>query len=399
MFGALEERSFRLVWLARTISSVGDAVGGIAFVFAVLEIGGSASDLGLVLGAGTLTRVLLLLVAGVWSDRLPRHLVMVGADLVRACSALLLAVLLLTGTPPLWQVLVLSVVTNAAGAFFSPASTGLVAQTVAPERLQQANALLGLSRSLTGIGGPAVGGVLVVTVGVAPVLLLDSLSFVASALLLARIRLPPLERLPTRFVSDLVEGWREMTSRTWYWLNLITHGLANVGTAAFWVLGPVIAATELGGAGAWGLASAGLGIGALAGGLLALRLRPRRPLVLANLALVVVALQPLALVSPLPLPGLVAACVLGGAGLTILNEVWVATMQRLIPQDKLARVSSYDWVISLVVAPAAYAGAGIASDAIGRGTTLAVAAACIAVPSLLILLSPGVRAAGAAPAT
>ena len=87
MFGALEERSFRLVWLARTISSVGDAVGGIAFVFAVLEIGGSASDLGLVLGAGTLTRVVLLLVAGVWSDRLPRHLVMVGADLVRAGSA------------------------------------------------------------------------------------------------------------------------------------------------------------------------------------------------------------------------------------------------------------------------------------------------------------------------
>jgi len=267
--------------------------------------------------------------------------------------------------------------------------------------LQQANALLGLSRSLTGIAGPAVGGVLVVTVDVAPVLLLDSVSFVASAVLLGRIRLPSLERMPTRFVSDLVEGWREMTSWTWYWLNLITHGLANVGTAAFWVLGPVIAAAELGGARAWGLASAGVGIGALVGGLPALRLRTRRPLVLANLALVVVALQPLALVSPLPLAGLVVACVLGGARLTILNEVWVATMQRLIPQDKLARVSSYDWLISLIVAPAAYAGTGVASETVGRGTTLIVAAACIALTSLLILLillSPGVRSAGAAPA-
>ena len=393
--GPLEERAFRLVWSARSVSAIGDAVGGIAFVFAVLEIGGSATDLGFVMGAGMLTRVLLLVVAGVWADRLPRHWLMATVELIRGLAFAALGILLLAGDASLTHVLATAVVTNAAGAFFSPASMGLVAQTVAPAHLQQANALLGLSQSVTGIGGPAVGGLLIVTVGVAPILLFDAASFLASALLLVQIRVPRTRRERSRFFTDLAAGWREMASRTWYWTNLLTHGLANVGTAAFWVLGPIVAAEELGGADAWGFATAGLGAGAVAGGLLALRLRPRRPLVLANLALVVVAVQPLALVPPLPVPGLFVACVLGGAGLTILNEVWTATMQRLVPQAAIARVSSYDWLISLVVAPAAYAVAGAAAETIGRGTTLTLAAAFIALPSLLVLLSPDVRSAGA----
>jgi MFS family permease len=394
--GALEAPAFRRVWLARTVSAVGDGVGGIAFVFGVIQISESPADLGLVLALGALARVSLLIPAGVVADRVSRSRLMVFVEVVRAACTGILATLFVAGSPRLWQIAFISFVWNGAGAFFNPASTGLVAQTVERERLVQANALLGLSRSVTAIGGPAIGGLLVATVGVGPVMFVDAASFLASALLLAGIRVTRADRVATRFLADLAEGWHEMRSRTWVWTNLITHGLANVGTATVWVLGPLVAAAELGGPDAWGFASAGLGVGAVVGGLLALRLRPRRPLVVANLALVGVAVWPLAFAPPLPLPLVIGACALAGGGLTVLNEVWVATMQRLIPDEVLARVSSYDWLVSLVVTPAAYAGVGVVADGVGRGRTLAIGAAFIAVPSVLVLLSRQVREAGAA---
>jgi predicted MFS family arabinose efflux permease len=182
-----------------------------------------------------------------------------------------------------------------------------------------------------------------------------------------------------------------VTSRRWYLLNLGSHAMWNFAIAAFFVLGPIVAKERLGGASAWGLISAAIGGGSIIGGLIALRVVPRRPLVVANLALTPSALQLLALAVPLPTAAIIAVAVVGWAGLTFLNEVWNATVPRLIPAEVLGRATSFDWLLSIIAMPAGFAIAGPLADHIGISATLVGAAAILAIPSFLIVLVPGVR--------
>lgn len=390
--GALTEPRFRLLWLGQATSAVGDSLQGIALAFAVLRIGGSASQLGLVLAASVVTRVVFLLAGGVWADRLPRQVVMLISDLVRAGQQFVIGALLIAGAARMWQLLAGAIVFGLAAAFFQPASDGLVPSTVSSARLQQANALLGLSRSVTSVGGPLVSGLLVASIGPGWVFIINGATFVGSAGSLALLRVDramPVER--QSFFADLAAGWHQLAIRPWYWLNLCVHALWNFAIAAFFVLGPVVASRKLGGPSAWGVIAAALGLGSVAGGLIALRFRPARPLVAANLALTPAALPLLALAKPLPTVVIALTCVVAFAGLTFLNEVWVSTMQQLIPADVLSRVSSYDWLISLIAMPAGYAIAGPAAGAIGIPATLVAAAVIISVPCFLIVLLPGVR--------
>src|SRR5512134_641322 len=136
---ALSERDFRMLWIGQTGSAIGDALVGVALAFAVLEVGGSAADLGLVFAAFSVPRVLLTLAGGVWSDRLPRQRVMVACDLLRAVAQAVVSTLLITGNGQVWHLIGLATVMGAASAFFVPATTGLMPQVVSRGRLQQAN--------------------------------------------------------------------------------------------------------------------------------------------------------------------------------------------------------------------------------------------------------------------
>ena len=388
----LVERNFRLLWMGQAVSAAGDALAPVALAFATLQIAHSASALGLVLAASTTARVVTLPVGGVWADRLPRQLVMLSSDTVRAVAEVILATVLLSGHAQLWMLIVLSVADGAAGAFFVPASGALVPQTVSAARLQQANALIGLSRSTTSVAGPALSGVLVAIIGPGWVFAIDAATYVASAISLAMLRVRPLPAKPrTSFWAEMAAGWHAVVSRRWYLTNLFSHALWNFAIAAFFVLGPIVAKQHLGGASAWGLISASLGAGSIAGGLIALRVTPRRPLVVANLALTLAALQMLALVPPLPTSAIMAACVLGFTGLTFLNEVWFATVPQLIPADVLARANSFDWLLSLIAMPAGFAVSGPVADHIGIPATLVGAAVILALPSFLIVLHPAIR--------
>jgi len=153
--GPLRGSQFRLLWAGQGISAVGDGLVSVALAFAVLRIGGSASQLGLVLATAVISRVAFLLVGGVWADRLPRQFVMLVSDLVRAAQQIVIGVLLITGVARVWHLVIGAVVFGAAAAFFQPATTGLVPETVPASGLQQANALMGLSRSATSVVGPA----------------------------------------------------------------------------------------------------------------------------------------------------------------------------------------------------------------------------------------------------
>ena len=386
-------RPFRILWTGQSVSAAGNAMATVALVFAVLEIGGSATDIGLIIAAQAIAKVVLVLAGGVWADRLPRQVIMLTCDLTRAAVQLALAVLLFTDRAEVWHLACGAVLFGAAQAFFGPASTGLLPETVGNKNLQQSNALMSFSSSIFSVAGPALAGLLIAGFGPGVVFVLDASTFLVSAVSLRLLKLAPRRvTTSTSFWSDLRTGWHEMAIRPWYWINLIAHSLWNFAVAAFFVLGPVIAADQFGGASSWGLISASSAAGAIAGGIVSLRLQPKRPLIAANLALLLTALPLLALAPPLATPVILGAAFMSGMGLTFLNSVWTATMQELIPDDVRSRVDSYDWLLSMVVAPIGMALAGPVAERVGTAETLVGAALLIVVPCSLTALVPGIRA-------
>jgi MFS family permease len=374
----LRQRDFRLVFGAFAVSVLGDRMVTIALAFAVLELGGSPSDVGIVLACRTLPLVATLLIGGVVADRVSRRGVMVAADLARLASQGLLGVLLIAGEPPVWSLAVLSGLTGMATGFFNPASTGLLPAVVAPEHLQQANGLRATAMSAGEIVGPALAGVLVASAGPGWALAIDGATFGVSAAFLARLQLPAqLARASTSFLHDLRTGWGEFRSRSWVWSLVIAASLGNLLWAAFSVLGPVVADRDLGGAAVWGTVMAAMGVGALAGALVAIRVRPRRPLVLSMLSLTMFAVPPALLAAEAPVPLLALGTFLAGGGMMLGISLYESTFQRRIPADVLSRVSSYDWFGSLALQPVGLAIWGPIAVAIGIDAALWVAAALL----------------------
>ncbi|HEV8459497.1 MAG TPA: MFS transporter [Gaiellaceae bacterium] len=397
-FGPLRRRAYRNVFLARAASSIGDALIFVAFAFAVLRLGGSASQLGLLLALGTVIRLVLLVFAGVYADRMPRQLVMLSSDIVRGAVQGVMALLLITHHATLWQLGLSFAIHSAASAFFGPASDGLTPQLVPSDELQNANALLDLTRSAPSILGPVIAGALVAAFGPGWVFAIDAVSFVVSAFFLSLVRLPPREpREHEPFFQAVAVGWREIRARDWYWQNLITHALWNFAWPMTNVLGPVVALQYLGGAKSWGIVSGAEGVGFVLGSLITLRIKPNRPLVVGN-ALLVLSAVPCVLLAKPTSTWLIAASVIPAmAGLGILNALWFTVIGLRLPEHVLSRVNSFDWIISLVVNPAGLALAGPLSVAIGTRSTLLIAAAIIAVPSTLICFVPSVRSVTATP--
>ena len=312
---ALSEREFRLLFVGQSLSLVGDGMVNVALPFAVLDLTGSVTDLGFVFAAFTLPLVAFLLVGGVFADRFQPRGVMVASDLTRFASQGLIAVLLVSGQARIWELVVLQAVRGVALAFFQPASTSLTPSTVPPELLQEANALRGLSLAFGQVIGPALGGFVVAGIGPGWAIGVDSVSYAVSALFLVALRLPRREPLPPQpFLHDLLDGWREFTARTWVWSNLAFIGVGNTVFNSTFVLGAAVAKRSLGGAGAWGLILGAFGLGAVIGGVVALRIRPRRPLVTANLVLVGSAAPPALLALRPPLALVVAGGCVGGIG-------------------------------------------------------------------------------------
>ena len=390
--GPLEERDFLLLFVGRSVSLFGSALAPVALAFAVLDLTGSASDLGLVLAAASVPQVLFLLVGGIWADRLPRHLVMVVSDAIAGSAQLAIGVLLLTGTAEVWHLIVLQVVRGTASAFFFPAMIGVVPETVSARRLQQANAVLGISRNATQIAGAAAGGILVAVVGSGWALTIDGLTYFAGGAFLVLIRLAP-RTLPERqFLAELKEGWDDFRSRTWLWAIVVQFAFVNPAwVGAFMVLGPVVADRELGGPAAWGFVLAAQSVGFLAGGILMLRYRPQRPLFVGTLATFLMTLPLLFLAVPAPLAAVAAAAFVSGVGLDIFGVLWTTALHEHIPADRLARVSSYDALGSFVFSPIGFAIAGVVAAAIGTTETLLGAAAVVVVATCAVLISKDVR--------
>jgi MFS family permease len=395
LFGALRERRFRLLWLGQATSTLGDGLVPVALAFAVIEsLDRGPTALGIVLAAQTLPLVAFVLVGGVWADRLPRQMVMLVSDVIRGVVQATLAVLLLAGAAEIWHLAVLMAIYGTAQAFFQPAATGVVPATISPQRLQQANAFLGLSRSLAFVVGPAIAGVIAATTNPGIVFVVDAATFAVSATSLALLRLPRRRREGERqtFLADLKGGWHELVSHTWLWV-IVAWAATYLGIviAPFMTLGPVIAKESLGGAAAWGIIAAGWGIGSLTGGLLALRWKPSRPMFTCTLLVLLIAPAVALLALRAPAPVIATAQAMGGMGMGVFGAVWQTTLQQHVPEEALSRVSAWDWMGSFLFLPLGLVVAGPVSELIGISTTLWIAVAWALGSTLAVLLVPGVR--------
>jgi MFS family permease len=212
----LRERQFRLLWLGQTASTIGDRLVFVALALYVTDIG-TPTDVGVVLAAHAFPLVAFLLLGGVWADRLPRHKVMVATDLIRFSAHALLAILIFSGGVEIWHLVVIEAVFGTAEAFFRPAYTGLMPQTVPEDLLQEANAATSLVNTVAEFAGPAFATALVLGVGAGWAFALDAATFLVSAAFVIRVR--PRRRgaakAASSMLADLREGWAQFRARAW----------------------------------------------------------------------------------------------------------------------------------------------------------------------------------------
>jgi MFS family permease len=420
MFEALRERDFRLLFTGQSISLIGSSITTVALAFAVFDISHNNKwDYGLVMAAGLAPLLAFLLVGGVWADRLPRQWVMLVSDVVRFACQAVMAWLLVTHRATVWELVVLQFVRGSAEAFFRPAQTGLVPQTVSAARLQQANALRGLSDSLGVTLGAAFGGVLVAAVGSGWAIGIDSASYLVSAVFLRGLRgLAPVERSEARpgpvseggmagaapgagettlpapggFVRELRDGWQEFRSRTWLWVMVGEAALFHLLIIApLMVLGPLIAKTSLGGAVAWGAILAAFGVGQIAGGAAGLRLRPARPLLFCGWLTLLETPLFAFLALGYGLTPLVVAAAVCGVSAALVNVLWETTLQEQIPPEVLSRVSAFDLMGSLAFYPLGTLIVAPITYVIGVAGSFAVASGMTVGSGLLQIVLPDIR--------
>ncbi|MGN6797793.1 MAG: MFS transporter [Gaiellaceae bacterium] len=389
---ALRERNVRLLVVSGAADALGNNMAAVALAFAVLQIG-STADLGYVFLAREIPMVIFLLAGGVWADRVSRQGLLVFGKFASGSAQAMTAALFLTHHATVWRVAVLQVVFGVSSAFTRPASTGLIAQAVTHAHLQEANALLDLSRSTLQVVGPALGGLIVATSKPGWALAVDAASFFVVAALPLLLHIPSSERpARNRMLHELREGWTEFTARTWLWTMVASFGLFQLTLfPALLVLGPSVAKAHLGGAKSWGLILAFQGVGSILGGLSALRLRPRRPLVVASLLCVPIALVLALLGAAAPVPLLCAAGLVASWGLTCGDIIWFTTFQLQVPDHLMSRLSSFDWFGSVALNPLGYALVGPLANTLGVATTLYCAAGLNALISVAVAVSPAVR--------
>jgi len=387
-------RNYSLLTASAFVTNLGSNGALIAAAFAVLEAGGDGGDVGLVAASRTLPLVLFLLIGGAVADRLPRHRVMVAANALNCVSQAVFAALVLTGEARLWQMMLLTALGGTGQAFFSPAAEGMLLSSVRGEQAGRAFAVFRMAMQGAAVGGAALGGAMVAALGPGWVLAADAAAFAVAGSMRALLDVSQVARRAPGggMLADLREGWREFVGRPWLWGVVVQFSVANaVVAAADAVYGPLVARDHLGGAGPWGVALGFFGAGTVAGALLMTRWQPRRLLLAGTLCVFPLALPSAALAVPVPVGALCAVMFLTGVMLEVFGVSWMTALHQEIPEDKLSRVSAYDWFGSVAMVPLATALAGPAETAFGRTPALWGCAALIVLVTAAVLCVPDVR--------
>ncbi|MEU8470708.1 MFS transporter [Streptomyces sp. NPDC029006] len=394
---AVWSRDFALFFVARAVARLGDTMLPVALATGLLEQGYGAGAVGLAMAATTAAFAGLVVFGGVIADRFSTRKLMIGADLVRLGTQSLAAGLFFTGHVVLWQICAIGVVNGIAGAVFQPGVASTVPRLAAD--IQGANGAIRIAESAAQLAGPAVAGVLVGLASPGGVFAAHAATYTVSALCLLLLRLPPPPagvRAATgsgmrAFRADLVDGWREFRARTWLWGVIAVWCLFMI---AVWGPAVPLVATEVvghHGPGAYGLVNSALGGGTVIGGLIALRLRPRRMLRAGAVALFAFFGFPAAVGAGLGVPAMAAGAALAGAGISFWGVMWATSVQTQVPADVLNRIHAYDVAGSLAMMPIGQALAGPAAGALGAGHVLLIAGAVSLVVAAALLAVPAIR--------
>ena len=368
----LRERDFRNLFFGQAASMLGDGIVIVALALYVSEIG-TPTDVGIVLAAATFPLVVFLLLGGVWADRLPRHKLIIATDLVRFGLHALLATLIFTDAIEIWHLVVIEALFGTAEAFFRPAFTGLVPQTVPEELIQEARAATSTVQTIAEFAGPALATALVLGAGAGWAFALDAATFLVSAAFLARVR--PRERgtapVRRRLLDELREGYAEVRTRAWIWVTIAVFALAVMLAFAPWTtLGPTIAEEEYGDAAAFGVLAAAFGAGTMLGALIGFRWRPLHPMRAAFLCVLPWPPVTAAFGFGVPLELLLPLFALTGTGIALFGVWWDTALAERVPPHTLSRVSAYDWMGSLALLPVGYLIAGPLGEALGESLVL-----------------------------
>jgi MFS family permease len=368
----LAHREFRLLFCGQAASTLGDQIVVVALALYVTQIG-SPTDVGLVLTAHTLPLVAFLLLGGVWADRLPRQRLMLATDLARAALHALLAVLILSGRVRIWEIVAIEALFGSAEAFFRPAYTGVIPQTVPESLLQPAKAATGMLETIAGFLGPAIGTALVFGAGAGWAFGADAATFVVSAAFLVGLRPRARGEAPAAasLLEDLREGWGAVRARPWVWMTISVFSLELMCSYGPWqTLGATVARDLHGSRALFGVMVAAQGAGTVVGALLGFRWRPLYPLRVGTAAVLPmpVAVTSFALGAPPLLCGLLFAA--GGAGVSLFIVWWETALAQRIPPHLIGRVTSYDWMGSLALLPIGFLLAGPLGEALGSAHVL-----------------------------
>ncbi|MDZ5623382.1 MFS transporter [Nocardioides bizhenqiangii] len=396
----LRDRRFRWYFASRAVDLLGDIMGGVALVFAVLEVSDSPSAVGIVLAAHSIPMVAFLLVGGVLADRFGRTLIIQLSNVTAGFTALAIAALVLSGTAEIWQLAALTAVNGVAAAANQPALAGLLPQLAPKGALQQANALNGLLRNGSLVVAPAAAGALVVGVGAGWAIAINGATYLLSAALLLPIKLPapPPRDDGDSIIKDLRTGWGFFRRTTWLWIIVLAFGVLNaLSSGGFSTLGPAHAKSSEIGVHGWALILSAGAAGLVVTSIIFLRVPLHRPLLWGMLGCAVYSLQMIALGTTTELWVLLLAAFVGGAGIEIFGLGWELAMQEHVPPDMLSRVYSYDMLGSFIAIPIGQLAFGPLGAAFGLQNMILAAGIAYGVISLLTLASRSVRTMSRAP--
>jgi predicted MFS family arabinose efflux permease len=377
MRALLLHRNFRLLFLGQGLSTIGDRIVFVALALYVTDIG-TPSDVGVVLACHAVPLVGFLLIGGVWADRLPRHLVVVTTDLIRFALHALLAALIFTGAVEIWHIAVIEAAFGTAEAFYRPAYTGLVPQTVPEEEIQPAKAAFGTLETVAEFVGPALATALVLGVGPGFAFAIDAATFLVSAALLVRLRPRPRGEATERttVLAELREGWAEVRSRPWVWAIIGAFALTLLVSYGPWMtLGPTVSIEQYGSRAAYGILTAAMGAGTIVGALVGFRWQPRHPMRLGMVFCLPFPVTVCLFALGAPIAVLLGLFALTGAGFALFGIWWETALAQRIPPHTLSRVTAYDWMGSLALLPIGYVLAGPLGEAIGATEVLGVGGA------------------------
>ncbi|MEU6509040.1 MFS transporter [Streptomyces sp. NPDC046942] len=383
--------AFRRFMSAHLISATGSAMAPLALAYSVIERGGGAGSLGLVLATNTVPTIVFLLAGGVLADRLSRSRILFVGNLVAAGAQSALAVTVATGHATTASIAACGFVSGTAASFIVPAAQGAVAQVVPAEHVQRANALLRLPGNAVKVLGPVVGGLVVAASGAAWALAWDAVTFAAAAVLLLGLRLDAPPGGTSGVLADLRAGWTGFWSRTWLWTYTAAGTvLVAAWLAGFQLLGPLVAAQHYAGARDWGLVQAAFASGLLAGTLVCLRWRPHRLLTVAVSAGGALALPLTCMACGVALSIVLLASFLAGLGLDVAIVAWTTAFQQHVPQAEQGRMSAFNGVGERLAIPLGYLITALVSRVWDSRSVLLACAGLIAAAAVLNLCVPEV---------